>query len=283
MNFRTQVDVPQTDFRISHGDGIVMLGSCFTDNIAAMLMRDGFNVVANPMGVMYNPVAIANLVNRAVSGRRYCLHDLVQTPDGVWHCLDFVSQYQSADADELLSLINSRLDSVANDVSHASVVAITLGTAYVFTHLATGAIVGNCHKLSAHEFSRRRLSVVEIADALAAIISLLPGKRIIFTVSPIRHVADGLHGNNLSKATLHLAIDAVGGHYFPAFEIVCDDLRDYRFYADDLKHPSAMAVNYIYEIFGKTYFSASTAEQAILYRKAAARAAHRPILSAKTD
>lgn len=278
MKFRTEIEPLRTDITIAHSDAVVMLGSCFTDNISALMLRDGFNVVANPMGVLYNPVSIANLICRATENRLYCLEDLVQTPDGIWHCLDYNTHYQNADKEALLAALNVDLTAFAEALQRASIVIITLGTAYVYTHLQTANTVGNCHKIPAREFSRNRLSLAEATDCITRICDMLKGKRVIFTVSPIRHLADGLHGNNLSKAILHLGIDAAGADYFPAYEALCDDLRDYRFYANDLKHPAEMAVTYIYELFAQSYFSQDTQAQALAFRAAAARKAHRPIL-----
>lgn len=277
MKLRTTIEPQRATFGITHADKIVMLGSCFTDNVSALLLRDGFKVKANPMGVLYNPVTIATHVRRAIKGQLYGIGDLVQTADGMWHCLDYNTRYISADAAALVSKLNNDLSEVKTALDEASVVIITLGTAHVFSYLATDCTVGNCHKIAAKEFARTRLTVEAAAQSIQEITTFLPNKHVLFTVSPIRHLGDGLHGNNLSKATLHLAIDAVNAEYFPAYEIVCDDLRDYRFYGDDLRHPSAMAVEYIYEVFSQTYFNKQTQIQALQHRAAYLHSQHRQI------
>lgn len=271
MKFRTEIEPLRGRQPITHDNRIVMMGSCFTDNIGALLRRDGFNVSVNEMGVLYNPLSLAMVIDRALRQVPYSSVDLINR-DGIWHCLDFESRRQSADAGELLSRLNADFLAFAEKLRAADTWIITFGTAWVFEH--DGHIVGNCHKLDSREFTRRRLSVSEIVEAWRP---LCQGRRVIFTVSPIRHLADGLHGNELSKSTLLLAVEQLG-EYFPAYEIMLDDLRDYRFYADDLKHPSALAVDYIYEFFENTYFPADTKALALAKRKEAARQAHRPII-----
>lgn len=273
MEFRTIIEPLRGVAKIDHESSIVMLGSCFTDNISALLTRDGFNVTANPMGVLYNPISIAQVITRAIENKPYTIDDLYQA-DGVWHCLDFESRRQSEDSNVLLDSLNADFGNFSNKLNTADVWIITFGTAWVFDHIATQKTVGNCHKLQASEFVRRRLSIDEIINIW---MPLCEGRRVIFTVSPIRHLADGLHGNQLSKSTLLLATEQLG-EYFPAYEIVCDDLRDYRFYAGDMKHPSEVAVNYIYEIFQQSYFDRKTVQKAIECRKIYARQNHRPIL-----
>jgi hypothetical protein len=273
MEFRTVIQPLRNAKPIDHSTSIVMLGSCFTDNIGALLCRDGFDVSANPLGVLYNPISIAQVVERALAGKPYTTDDLYRY-DGVWHCLDFESRRQSTDADALLSDLNRDFAAFSEKLRAADVWIITFGTAWVFDHLASNKVAGNCHKLPASEFVRRRLSVDEIVKAWQP---LCADRRIIFTVSPIRHLADGLHGNQLSKATLLLATESLD-EYFPAYEIVCDDLRDYRFYAADMKHPSETAVNYIYNIFEQSYFSRTTVQKAQECRRIFARQNHRPIL-----
>lgn len=274
MQFRTEIEPIRKAAPIDHSQRLMLLGSCFTDNIGSRLQRDGFNASVNPMGALYNPLSIANAILRALSGQPFTQADLTADAAGVWHCLDFESRRQNADIAVLLESLNADFAKFADDLKKADVWIVTFGTAWVFDYLPTGETVGNCHKFPSTDFSRRRLSVEEITRALQPLIN---GRRVIFTVSPIRHLADGLHGNNLSKATLLLATEKLG-EYFPAFEIVNDDLRDYRFYAADLKHPSETAADYIYEIFSNTYFSAATRQLCLEHRRQSARAAHKPII-----
>lgn len=274
MQFRTVIEPLSGQTPIDHSQHIVMLGSCFTDNVGARLARDGFTVSVNAMGTLYNPASIARCVTRALERRPYTADDLVLR-DGIWHCLDYESRRQGTDPEHLLAQLNGDFTVFCQTLARADVMIVTFGTAWVFEHVATGRIAGNCHKLRADEFVRRRMTATEIAGLWEPIAA---GRRIIFTVSPIRHLADGLHGNALSKATLLTAIDAMGAEYFPSFEIMNDDLRDYRFYAADMKHPSEVAVDYIYDLFGQTYFSARTQAEALQHRREYARSQHRPII-----
>lgn len=255
---RTTVEIVRPDFKIAPDDKIVMLGSCFTDNVGARLSDAGFDVVHNPMGPLFNPASIASVVSRR---EMFAIDDLRREADG-WHCLAFASRYMSDDADVLLARVNDEFSALRRAIDEADVLVFTFGTAFVFEEVATGRIVGNCHRIAAREFHRRRMSVAEIVrlwqPVLETLTSLSPASRIIFTVSPIRHTADTLHGNTLSKSILHLAIDELAGHnacasYFPAFEALVDDLRDYAFYAADAKHPSPEAIDYIFSIFKQTF------------------------------
>lgn len=258
---RTIVETPASPIRITPDSRITMLGSCFTDNVGSRLEADGYSVVHNPMGPLFNPASIASVVCRR---EPYAMRDLRQEPDGVWHCLAYASRYLDADADALLARVNAEFSSLRHALDEADVLIFTFGTAFVFEEIATDRIVGNCHRIPARAFRRCRLSIDEIVELWRPLMQSWSraDKRpaVIFTVSPIRHTADTLHGNNLSKAILHLAIDQLVAEYdfaeyFPAFEAVIDDLRDYTFYADDMKHPAPEAVDYIYQIFNNAYIS----------------------------
>lgn len=274
MEFRTVIEPLKNMKPIDRDCPIVMLGSCFTTEVGSRLERDGFNVSVNPMGALYNPATIASAVSRALDHRHYSVNDLTLY-DGQWHCLDFPTRYQDTDPDRLIDILNHDIDTLGDRLAAAGLWIITFGTARVYEFMGKG-IVGNCHKLPGNMFSRRLMSVDEIAGLWQ---TYSRDHRIIFTVSPIRHIADGLHGNQTSKSTLLLAVDSItGAEYFPSYEIMIDDLRDYRFYAADMKHPSDVAVDYIYDIFSETYFTRSTIQAAIESRKASLRAAHRPIL-----
>lgn len=276
MKFRTEIEIPKSPWQITHDDHIVMLGSCFTDNIGERLEREGFDVVHNPMGPLYNPKSIAAAVDRAYCYQEYEEKDLVKDPNGIWHCLDFASRYSSEDPDDLLYDLNTDLRQLGKKLHEATVKIFTLGTAWYYSYKA-GAdlrLVGNCHKLPAQCFIRDCMTVDNAFCSLCNMaIDSHKDRKILFTVSPIRHTADGLHENQLSKSTLLLAVNqAVNDSilrdyvsdvaYFPAYEIMMDDLRDYRFYASDMKHPSDVAIDYIYEKFADTYFSATTREEA---------------------
>ena len=216
---------------ISHNDRITMLGSCFTDNIGECLRRDGFDVQANPLGVLFNPASIATIMHRALASKDFTHDDLV-FHDGRWRCLYLNTRYSDTDANALLERLNGDIKALGKRLASDSTWIITFGTAWVYTYKTDGYIVGNCHKIPQSSFERTRLDIDAIVETWK---ELCRSKHVILTVSPVRHLADGLHGNNLSKAVLHLATERIitecpSAEYFPAYEIVCDQLRDYRFY-----------------------------------------------------
>ena len=247
---RTEIKLDRYDgIRISRSgaSSLLMLGSCFTTEVGARMSADGYNVCVNPTGNVFNPLSAARTIQNLEACKQYVAEDLIEV-QGLWRSLDHHTRLAAPTVDEALGKINESMAIGASALSSASHVIITFGTAYVFER--QGEVVCNCHKLPAREFVRRRLSVDEIVSAWQPIIDKYPQKQFIFTVSPIRHVADGLHGNQLSKATLLLAIDALNNAtYFPAYEVLIDELRNYEYYAEDLVHPSEMAVNRVYELF----------------------------------
>lgn len=234
---------------------ILLLGSCFTTEVGNRLVTSGFHAVVNPTGNLYNPLSVARTIANIEARRRYQLSDLVEV-QGLWRSLDHHTRLAAPTPAEALDRINGSMSIAEEAFAAANVVIVTFGTAYVFER--NGRVVCNCHKLPAREFVRRRLGVEEIVAAWQPILDRYPEKQFIFTVSPIRHKADGLHGNQLSKATLHLAIDSLhGADYFEAFEILIDDLRDHRFYAADDVHPSPEAVDEIFRRFSNSLISKS--------------------------
>lgn len=295
MQFRTPIDVPsQLSVNIDHNDRIVMLGSCFTDNIGAILERDGFTVTYNPMGPLYNPESILEAIKLALSSKQNRKFIIKTDDNGTYHCLNFASRYTSIDYDKLKTQLNAELDQLKEKIEAATTIILTLGTAYIYKLKdapCKGLTVGNCHKFPASHFERVRITAEEVESCINDIMNLAgTDKKVLFTVSPIRHLGDGMHENQISKATLLLALDKALNkiseynstnsilQYFPSYEIMMDDLRDYRFYASDMKHPSEIAIEYIYEIFSKYYFTTATMEKSIQHRKESLRKAHRPIL-----
>ena len=266
-----RLQTPVTDERcrtgISYSDKIMMLGSCFSENIGVQLKNFGFDVCVNPFGVLYNPVSILNSVERMLLNKHFSLEDCVQIGAGDTRFCSFShhTSFAREDAEAFIAEANAALEKAAEDFRKCNKVIITLGTSWCFRHLERDFIVSNCLKRPAAEFRRERLRMQETADALQRIIDLCAdraaedpefvSKEFIFTVSPIRHFKDGAHGNQISKSTLLLGIEEVvanaenSADYFPAYEIVMDELRDYRFYAEDMCHPSAQAVDYIRERF----------------------------------
>ena len=213
----------------------------------------------NPFGVLYNPLSISEALMRLMKFRQYGDEELTCFPDGGWSTWLHHSRYSHSVKEMALATINASLEAGSRALAEADMLVITWGTAWVYQQRNTGEVVGNCHKVPEREFVRYRLSVEEIVaeytQQLGRLWALNPKVRVLFTVSPVRHLKDTLHGNQLSKATLLLAVDELCRrypdrlHYFPAYEIVMDELRDYRFYAEDMAHPSAQAVEYVWERF----------------------------------
>lgn len=243
---------PDREVRIDRDDSrLLLLGSCFTTEVGSLLEADGYTVCYNPTGNVYNPLSAALTLNNLACGRRYQAEELIEV-QGLWRSLDHHTRLAAPTAAEAIERINGSMALGEAALSAATHIIITFGTAYVFER--QGRVVCNCHKLPDREFIRRRLTVEEIRAAWQPLIDRWPDKRFIFTVSPIRHLADGLHGNQLSKATLLLAIDSFrGATYFPAYETLIDELRDYTAYAADEVHPSPAAVARVYANFRTTF------------------------------
>lgn len=253
-----------------------MLGSCFSDEIGRRLDDCGFNVVHNPAGPLFNPASVARVITRCED---FTDADLYRHNDGVLHCLDYASRYSSPDAASLLVMANDTHQLITSALHEATTAIITFGTNRVYHFLPGDFPAGNCHRLPAALFDERNLSIEEIVEIWRPLLPSLP-RKIIFTLSPIRYTAYGLESNSLAKATLRVAIDRLcsisGADYFPAFEILTDDLRDYRFYAEDMKHPSQVAVDYIFERFSNAYFDRHTSLKAAAINKESKRARHIP-------
>ena len=272
MKLQTPVADEPCKVGISYEDKIMMLGSCFTDNIGRQLVDYGFDVCVNPFGTLYNPVSILRSVERLISGTPFTAEDCVQigAGDTRWCSFSHHTSFARASREEFLEHANMALKAAHEHFLSCTKVIITLGTSWCFRHKESDAIVSNCLKHPASEFFRERLSAAEVTEALRRIVELccessagVCPKQFIFTVSPIRHFKDGAHGNQISKSALLLGIDDLlaglpadlsmnpfyFADYFPAYEIVMDELRDYRFYAEDMCHPTQQTVDYIRERF----------------------------------
>lgn len=284
MRFRTEIEPVATSLVISHDTPMLLLGSCFSDEIGRRLDTDGFHAVHNPLGPLFNPCSIARCLRLA----KGIEEPFVEVGPRGLHALDFATRYSGTDKAAILGDIAGGLGRIRDILSVRPVAILTLGSAFVYRHNASGRIVGNCHKFPATAFTRERLGAEEICRQLRDAIAILldSGCRyVLLNISPIRHLDDGLHGNTLSKAALHLGAEEALRHfdsdtagYFPSYEILMDDLRDYRFYAPDMKHPSETAADYIYDFFTKTYFSKATQASALESRRLNKSALHRPIL-----
>lgn len=266
MKFRTEIHLSPSAFSISHSDRIMTMGSCFAESISAFLKKSGFIIDSNPFGIIYNPVSLLRSLQRLMEAKSFTTDDIFQQ-EGVYHSFWHHSRFSEADPGTFLSGINSRLKTSSAFLRTAKVLILTFGTAYVYRLIDSDQVVSNCHKLSADRFLHQRLRVEDVASdwktLLSGIKAMNPELRILFTISPIRHWKDGAHENQLSKAILLLTIDEIikentDCFYFPSYELLLDDLRDYRFYAEDLLHPSDKAIEYIWEKFSEVYFSSET-------------------------
>jgi len=256
MKLITEVALPEYPFRLDHQKPVLMMGSCFTENIGKILEGNLFPVCINPFGTTYNPLSVKKNLEALMHKEAYGVQDLRQH-DGLWFSFDHYTGFSSPDREEALENINSSFRNAKGFLKKAGVLILTWGTSWVYRYKETGQVVCNCHKIPAREFSRTRLSPKEI---VAAYEELLPqlfefnnDVKIIHTVSPVRHWKDGAHGNQLSKAALLLAGDFLQEKfpdrffYFPSYEIVMDELRDYRFYTKDMLHTNELATSYIWE------------------------------------
>lgn len=279
IKLSTPVLMPQLPVQFSLADRIMVLGSCFADSMGSRLSAAGFNVCVNPFGTLYNPVSICNSVARLASGRPFAATDCVEMGAGAELVCSWShhTSFARPTPEEFLSVANSALEEASAFWKTANKVLITLGTAMVWKLVSSGDVVSNCLKRPAAEFSHEMLGVQQVGMLLQMLVANNPDKEFIFTVSPIRHLGDGAHANTLSKATLHLALGRLPVCYFPAYEILLDELRDYRYFAEDLVHPSRVAEDIIWERFVAAAVVPGDQSQIALNEKAARQSAHRPI------
>ncbi|MCH5318660.1 MAG: GSCFA domain-containing protein [Paramuribaculum sp.] len=283
MDFRTIVEPDKVKGLISHRSGILTLGSCFADNIGEKLEREMFHVRRNPFGPLYNPSSIYQTVSRMALADKFSEDELFES-GGLWRSWNSHTKLAGSDRKTVADRLNEILLDMKRYTQEAGTAILTFGTAFVFRLKDTGRIVANCHKMPGTMFERRLLTPEECVLMMTQTVETLrminPDINLVMTVSPVRHTADGAHGNFISKATLALAVDETlkkygNVYYFPSYEIMTDDLRDYRFYAEDMKHPSEQAVAYIYERFKEAYFDEKTMELARKARVISLRKAHR--------
>lgn len=290
MEFRTIVRTGENRSWLHHSDKVVLLGSCFSDNIGAKMQGALIRATVNPMGTLYNPMSIARGVQRLIDNEPIAGRDLFMQ-GGVWNSFDFHSRHSLPDKQATLDRMNNAIAQGHQALKEAQLLTVTLGTAIVYRLKATGDVVANCHKVPQHEFERKMATVDELTRELDAMLTRLhefnPALRIILTVSPIRHIADGLDANSLSKALLRVAIhEVLMSHrdycdYFPAYEIMLDDLRDYRFYSSDMVHPSDVAVEYIWQAFQATYLDDRSALAVARCERIHKRLQHRPMSASR--
>ncbi|RUT73319.1 GSCFA domain-containing protein [Ancylomarina longa] len=282
--FRTVVDIPESPEKLSYHSSLFLMGSCFAENIGKILAENKFNLSINPFGVIYNPISVGNSLKILMEGKVFTQEDLNLSND-LWFSYAHHGKFSNLDADICLENINSQMQKASLELANADILFLTFGTSWVYELLETGEIVSNCHKQSSKLFHRYRLDVDEIVKLYKELIVSLslynPSLKIIFTISPIRHWKDGAHGNQLSKATLLLAVDQLVQlfdqvSYFPSYEIVMDELRDYRFYADDMIHTNTLTEKYIWSRFVDTYMEKDTLTLMKKVKKIISAANHRP-------
>lgn len=287
MQFRTSIPIRKTSIPIDYQSKIISLGSCFAENIGKKFGYFKFQNSVNPFGIIFNPVSLEKVITRSLTKHYFTEKDVFFHND-LWHCYEVHSELSNPNRDSFLKQLNELIDATHTQLREATHCSITLGTSWVYLFNATNEVVANCHKVPQKQFSKQLLSIHEVETSLQNIVSLVtsvnPNCSFIFTVSPVRHIKDGFVENNVSKAHLISAIHnslntehlKENANYFPSYEIMMDELRDYRFYTEDMLHPNTVAVGYIWEQFKKGYISEasfSTMEEVATIQKALA---HRP-------
>ena len=261
MDFRTQIPENRSYNQITYDSDIILLGSCFSKNIGSVLDDFKFRTAVNPFGVLFHPVAIERLISHTINKKQYFDEDLFFQNER-WHCFDVHSELSAASKEALLKNLNDTVKGFYKQLQKASHIIITLGTAWVYRLISDDLIVANCHKVPQKKFLKELLSVDKISESLDATIKLIrdlnKNVEIVITVSPVRHLKDGFVENSLSKSHLISGIHQIVDkrehiNYFPSYEIMLDDLRDYRFYKKDMIHPNEVAIEYIWEYVKKTW------------------------------
>ncbi len=263
MNFTTPIPIPKSANPIDYNSKIVLLGSCFSENMGKKFEYFKFQNTVNPFGIIFNPVSIEKLIERVVNQEEFTENDIFFHNER-WHCYEVHSDCSRVDKEELLLTLNQILRSTHEQILQTTHLIITYGTSWVYTLKSTKEVVANCHKIPQNLFNKEILSVESIEKSIQSTISLIqkvnPSCNFIFTISPVRHLKDGFVENQRSKAHLITALPSAIYHlpsatYFPSYEIMMDELRDYRFYAEDMLHPSQVAIDYIWERFSETTIS----------------------------
>lgn len=262
MQFSTPISVQKYSNAIDYNSKLVSVGSCFAENIGEKLHYFKFQNTVNPFGIIFNPVSLEKIICRCVEKRYFTDEDIFFHND-LWHCYEVHSELSNPDKNDFLTRLNGLIDVTNQQLNEATHVLITLGTSWVYQLNSNDEIVANCHKVPQKEFTKQLLSIAEIEESLQNIISIIKSvndkAKFIFTVSPVRHSKDGFVENNVSKAHLISAVYKVVNNqpttlnYFPSYEIMMDELRDYRFYANDMLHPSQQAIDFIWIKFFENY------------------------------
>ena len=285
FEFRSRLQLSAQARPLSYAGGILCLGSCFAEHMALYLRERGYTVSSSPFGISYNPASLAQSLKFLSSAQVIEAQDLFEQ-DGLWHSWQHHGHLSAPEPEQALMGMNRALMEARAALSKTQVLILTLGTAWVYELAETGQIVNNCHRVPASKFKRRRLSLAEIIQTLTqgleALRQVNPAIRVILTVSPVRHLKDGLEANQRSKALLLLATEQLcetlpETYYFPAYEILMDDLRDYRFYAADFCHPAPLALDYVWALFEQTWLDPAEAEMRRAILKLGQEFKHRPL------
>ena len=284
MKLVTQVSVGQSPFRLTHQRPLLMVGSCFTEHIGQMLSQGGFEVMQNPFGILYNPFSIVECLHRCLTLQPLGNDDMV-CHHGLWHSWLHHGSFSNSDAQQVVNSCMQSQQRTHELMERGCQLIVTLGDAHYYTLHDTDYVVANCHKLPASCFDLHQATPAAVVDAFVPLIERLQQYRIqvLFTISPIRHWAYGAHGSQLGKAVLLLAVDELVQRYpkqcfyFPAYEIVMDELRDYRFYAEDMVHPTAQTINYLWERFTDFALPAAQKEKLLAAEKLFRQSQHRQI------
>jgi hypothetical protein len=268
MNFTTPISISKTQTPIDYNSKIVSLGSCFAENMAKKFEYFKFQNTTNPFGIIFNPVSIERLIERAVNNEVFTEKDIFFYNES-WHCYQVHSDCSTTNKEELLESLNTILKTTKYNLLQASHISITYGTSWIYRNIESKEIVANCHKVPQKQFTKELLATTTIEKAIQNSIELIqkinPKGSFIFTISPVRHIKDGFIENQVSKAHLITATyqfqqtknKTLNSTYFPSYEIMMDELRDYRFYAEDMLHPNQVAIDYIWERFLETQISES--------------------------
>jgi hypothetical protein len=271
MDFSTKVPIAKFDHLIDYKSIVFSIGSCFAENIGNKFDYFKFQITTNPFGIIFNPVAIENLISRVVTNQKFTEDDIFFYND-LWHCFEVHSALSHPDKEEMLQNLNQILEHTKTQIVKSTHVIITYGTSWAYRDKTANAIVANCHKVPQNQFEKELLSIETIKNSITNTIGLIqsinPNGHFIFTISPVRHIKDGFIANQLSKSHLIASLQSVvntechkqNSHYFPSYEIMIDELRDYRFYAQDMLHPSQIAIDYIWECFSENYIAPESNE-----------------------
>lgn len=292
MIFRTEITPLKSTQNICHKDKIMLIGSCFTQNIGERLINSGFQTSINPFGIIYNSFTISQCLDYVLENKPFTIDDLIE--NNGWYSYSHHGSFKGHTPEELLDKINSEIAQSHKFIKETKYLILTLGTSWIYTHNETNKIMGNCHKIPSSQFTKSLLSIEKTIEVLSESLDEFlkttnqDNPKIIFTISPIRHIKDGYRENQLSKSMLHVAVEELLKQnskidYFPSYELMMDDLRDYRFYESDMLHPTPQAVDYIWQKFTQTYFSHDTILLSKEFEKLHKLKQHRPFDTTTKD